>query len=61
MKKPNNIIIQNNFSIDGQTFENFMVLTFMENNRVSSSYVLRFPEWHNFYDADYKYYIPNLN
>jgi len=59
MKKPS--IVQTNFSIDGETFENFMVLTFMENGKESQSIVLKFPDWWLYYDEQYQYYLFSQN
>ena len=61
MKKPISII-QTNFSIEHpETFENFMVLAFMENNEVVGSHVFRFPDWWVFWDKRFRFYIFSHN
>ncbi len=55
-------IIQTNFSIEHpDTFENFMVLAFMENSEVLVSHVFRFPDWWVFWDERFRFYIFSHN
>jgi hypothetical protein len=60
MKKPEKII-QTCFSVDSETYENYMVILFAENNLVISSHVIRFPKWFKYYDQQYRYYIFSHN
>ncbi len=61
MKKPNRII-HTHFSVElPESFDNYMVLAFMENDQVVSSHTVQYPEWWKFYDTRYRYYIFSHN
>lgn len=61
MNKPNRII-QSNFSIEHpKRYDNYMTLAFVKNNQVVATHTLRYPDWWNFYDEKYRYYILSQN
>jgi len=61
MKKPNRIF-QSHFSVDlPESFDNYLVLTFMEDNKRVSTHFVRFPDWYRFHDKRYRYYIFSQN
>lgn len=54
-------IMQSNFVIDGQNYENFMVLGFTLNGQVFLTQIVKYPDWFKFFNSDYPYYSPCLN
>jgi len=61
MKKLNRII-QTNFSIEHpESYDNYMVLVFTENNQVVATHTVRFPDLWRFYDKRFPYYIFSYN
>ncbi len=61
MKKPNKIL-QSHFSVDlPETIDNYLVLTFTEDDKTVSTHFVRFPDSWVFYDKRYRYYIFSLN
>ena len=61
MKKPVKIF-QNHVSIDlPNDFENYMVLTFTDDNHRVSTHFILYPKWWRFRDNKYRYYAISRN
>ncbi len=61
MKKPNKIL-QSHFSVDlPEDIDNYMVLTFIEDDKTVSTHFVKFPDWWRFMDRQYRYYIFSQN
>ena len=59
--KNTNRITQTHFSIDlPETIENYLVLTFSENESRSTHFI-KLPDWWRFYDKKNRYYIFSRN
>ena len=61
MEKPNRII-QTDFSIEHpESYDNYLVLAFTEENRVVATQAVKYPSWWRFYDSRYRFYIFSRN
>ena len=60
MKKSKSII-QTNFSIDTESYNNYMVIAFTQDGQVTSTHIVKYPDWFKFYNSEYPYYSPCLN
>ena len=61
MKKQKKIH-QSHFSIDlPETIDNYLVLTFHDEQGNNSMHLVKFPEWWRFHDKKYRFYIFSHN
>lgn len=60
MKKPVKIF-QSQFGVDlPESYDNYLVLTFFEDNKKSTHFI-KFPDWYRFHDRKSRYYIFSQN
>jgi hypothetical protein len=55
MKKSNRIL-QKVFTLYEENNDNYMIIIFLEDNKVVSTYAIPFPDWFKFFDWNYRYY-----
>lgn len=61
MEKPYRII-QTDFYIEHpESYDNYMVLTFVKNNQVVATHTVKFPDWWRFYDKRYRFTLFSYN
>jgi hypothetical protein len=60
-KKPY-MIIQTDFFLEhAESYENFMVLVFTENNQVVATHTVRYPDWWRFHDKRFRFNLFSQN
>jgi hypothetical protein len=60
-KRPNRII-QTDFYIENtESYDNYIVLAFTENNQVVATHTVRYPEWWRFHDKRFRYNLFSQN
>ncbi len=60
-KKPNRIIQTDFFIEHAESYENFMVLVFTENNQVVATQAVRYPDWFRFHDKRFRFNLFSRN
>jgi hypothetical protein len=61
-KKRPNRIIQTDFYIENiESYENFMVLVFTEDNQVVATHTVRYPDWFRFHDKRFRFNLFSQN